>query len=118
MLRALKVLIERQDEFIDTILRETPRPRMESIQMDIFAACDSLHYYARKTARFLRPEKKKLHGVLGFSKTLRIVYRPLGVVGVISPWNGPFILSINPAIQALMAGNTVLIKPSSATPYS
>lgn len=117
MLQALKVLIERQDEFIDTILSETPRPRMESIQMDIFAACDSLHYYAKQTARFLRPEKKKLHGVLGLSKTLRIVYRPLGVVGVISPWNGAFILSINPAIQALMAGNTVLIKPSSATPY-
>ncbi len=118
MLRALKILLERQDEFIDVILRETPRPRMESIQMDIFAACDSLNYYAVQTARFLRSQKKRLHGVLGFSKTLRIVYRPLGVVGVISPWNGPFILSINPAVQALMAGNTVLIKPSSATPYA
>ena len=118
MLRALKILLERQDEFIDVILRETAKPRMESIYMDIFAACDSLHYYAKRMAKFLRPEKKRLHGVLGFATTLRIVYRPLGVVGIISPFNGSFILSINPAVQALMAGNAVLIKPSSATPYS
>ena len=48
----------------------------------------------------------------------RIAYRPLGVVGVISPWNGPFILSLNPSVQALLAGNTVLIKPSEVTPFS
>ena len=51
-------------------------------------------------------------------KRLRVVYQPLGVVGVISPWNAPFILSLNPTIQALMAGNAVLLKPSEVTPAS
>ncbi|MBK6813709.1 MAG: aldehyde dehydrogenase family protein [Sandaracinaceae bacterium] len=41
-----------------------------------------------------------------------MVYRPLGVVGVITPWNGPFSLSRNPTAQALLAGNAVLLKPS------
>jgi succinate-semialdehyde dehydrogenase/glutarate-semialdehyde dehydrogenase len=51
-------------------------------------------------------------------KQLRIVYRPLGVVGVISPWNAPFVLSMNPTIQALVAGNTVVLKPSEVAPFS
>jgi len=118
MLRALKVLLERQDEFITTIQRETPKPCMDTIQMDIFAACDALHYYAKRTSKILRTEKKPMHGVMSLSKQLRIVYRPVGVVGVISPWNGPFILSIVPTIQALMAGNAVVLKPSSVTPFS
>jgi len=118
MTKALKVLLERQDEFIQVLQRETGKPRTEALEMDIFAACDALQFYAKRSARFLRPERKRIHGVVGLSKQLRIVYRPLGVVGVISPWNGPFILSINPTIQALMAGNSVVLKPSSATPYS
>jgi succinate-semialdehyde dehydrogenase/glutarate-semialdehyde dehydrogenase len=59
-----------------------------------------------------------MHGVLSWTKRLRVVYRPLGVVGVISPWNGPFILSLNPTVQALLAGNAVLLKPSEVTPGS
>lgn len=115
MMRALKILIERQEKFIDVILSETPKPRTQAILMDIFAACDLLNYYAKNSEKFLRPEKVSAHGMLAFMKEIRIIYHPLGVVGVISPWNAPFLISINPTIQALMAGNTVLLKPSSAT---
>ena len=118
MMQALKALLERQSEFITTIQRETPKPCIDVIQMDIFAACDALHYYAKRTSKILRTEKKSLHGALSLSKQLLIVYQPLGVVGVISPWNGPFVLSIIPTIQALMAGNAVVLKPSSVTPFS
>jgi len=118
MMRALEILLERQEEFIKVILAETPKPRTQAILMDIFATCDSLHYYAKNTEKLLRPEKRRLHGMLAFTKKLRIVYQPLGVVGVISPWNVPFYLSINPTIQALMAGNAVLLKPSSSTSFS
>lgn len=115
LMLALKILIKRQEEFIDVILSETPKPRTQAILMDIFAACDSLNYYAKNSEKFLRPEKVSAHGMLAFMKDIRIVYQPLGVVGVITPWNVPFYLSINPTIQALMAGNAVLLKPSSAT---
>src|SRR6185436_19527183 len=49
---------------------------------------------------------------------LLISYRPLGVIGIITPWNGPFILTLNPSVQALMAGNSVVLKPSEVTPFS
>jgi succinate-semialdehyde dehydrogenase/glutarate-semialdehyde dehydrogenase len=47
-----------------------------------------------------------------------VTYKPLGVVGIITPWNGPFILALNPTVQALMAGNAVIVKPSEVTPFS
>jgi succinate-semialdehyde dehydrogenase/glutarate-semialdehyde dehydrogenase len=118
LLRALDVLVERQDEFIDTIQRESGKARSEALAFDVFPACDSIAYYAKHTERLLRPEKKRLHGLLRFSKQLRIAYKPLGVVGVISPWNTPFILSLNPTVQALMGGNSVILKPSEVTPFS
>ncbi len=116
--RALAFLIAKQDEFIDVVVRESGKPRSEALMMDIFSGCDGLNYVAKRAPRWLRPEKRRLHGVLRLAKQLRIVYRPLGVVGVISPWNGPFILSLNPTIQALAAGNCVLLKPSEVTPFS
>lgn len=118
VLKALDVLVKRQDEFIDIILRETPKTRNEALMMDILTACDAMLYYARRAEKLLKPEKRRLHGLLGMAKKLEIHYQPLGVVGVVSPWNAPFILSLNPTVQALMAGNAVLIKPSSATAFS
>jgi succinate-semialdehyde dehydrogenase/glutarate-semialdehyde dehydrogenase len=118
MWRALDVLIERQDAFIEVVRGETGKPRHEALTMEIFASCDSLAFYARRAEKLLRPRREKLHGVMRLMKKLEIVRRPLGVVGVISPWNGPFILSLNPSVQALMAGNAVVVKPSEVTPHS
>jgi acyl-CoA reductase-like NAD-dependent aldehyde dehydrogenase len=116
MEKALKALLRRQDEFIDVIVRETGRSRMETIMMEIFPACDSLAYYPKKAKKVLADQKVPLH--LLKNKKMVLSYRPLGVIGIITPWNGPFILSLNPTVQALMAGNTVVLKPSEVTPFS
>ncbi len=118
MLKALKILVDDQDHFIDVIAGEGPKARLDAVNIELFPACDALDYYARNTARFLATQKVDMHGPLSGVKQLYIMYKPLGVVGVISPWNGPFVLSIVPAIQALMAGNSVVVKPSSLTPMS
>jgi succinate-semialdehyde dehydrogenase/glutarate-semialdehyde dehydrogenase len=116
--RALQKLIERQEEFIDVLLRESGKPRTEVLMMEIYSACDVLTYYTKHAAAMLHSEKRHLHGFMRFMKKLQIEYCPLGVIGVISPWNGPFILSLSPTIQALLAGNAVLLKPSEVTPFS
>lgn len=118
MNRMLQVVLDRQDHIVDTVVRETGKARADAYSMEVFAACDSLCYYAKRAEGILKPRKKKLHGVLHMTKSMRIVYKPLGVAGIITPWNGPFILGLNPAVQALMAGNTVVIKGSEVTPYS
>jgi acyl-CoA reductase-like NAD-dependent aldehyde dehydrogenase len=116
--RVLDLVVEQQDSLVETIIAETGKTTAEALQIDIFAACDSLSYYAKRAAQLLSSEKRRLHGVMRFMKKLQVHYRPLGVVGVISPWNGPFIMPMNPTAQALVAGNAVLLKPSEITPFS
>lgn len=115
---ALAYLVDHMDELVATITRESGKPRQEALMIDVFAAADSLAYYAKHAEAFVRGENRPLHGILKLTKKLRVEYQPLGVVGVISPWNGPLILSLNPAVQALIAGNTVVVKPSEVTPRS
>jgi len=116
--RVVKIVLERHEDVIETVIRETGKTRTEAISMEIFAACDALSYHAKRAPKLLAPEKKPLHGVMRFLKKLTIHHVPLGVVGIITPWNGPFILGINPVAQALVAGNAVILKPSEVTPFS
>jgi len=114
--RAVRAIVERQDELVDRIVSETGKPRMEALATEILTACDALEFYAKRAKRILADRTIPLH--LLKTKKLRITHRPLGVVGIITPWNFPFILSLNPTAQALIAGNTVVLKPSEVTPLS
>jgi acyl-CoA reductase-like NAD-dependent aldehyde dehydrogenase len=114
--RAARALAARQHEFVAAIVAETGKPEMEALATEIVTACDALSFYAKRSARILADHTVPLH--LMKTKKLKISYRPLGVVGIITPWNFPFILSLNPTAQALMAGNAVVLKPSEVTPLS
>ncbi len=118
MQRMLQVVLDKQDELVETVVNETGKARGDAYNMEVFATCDSLHYYSKNSAKMLKTSRKKIHGILGIVKQLTIFYKPRGVAGIIVPWNGPFILGLNPAVQALMAGNTVVLKGSEVTPYS
>jgi len=116
MERAMRALIARQDEAVETIVSETGKPTIEALGAEVLTACDVLQFYAKNAKRILADQSLHLH--LLKTKKLRIVQRPLGVVGIITPWNFPFILALNPTVQALMAGNAVVLKPSEVTPFS
>lgn len=116
--RVSEQILDRTQEIVDCVIRETGKARNEALAMEVFASLDSLCYYAKNAKKFLRSEKRRIHGIMGFGKRLSIVYRPLGVIGIITPWNGPFVLALNQAVQALMAGNSVIVKGSEVTPYS
>jgi len=116
--RALQIVLQRQDEIIDTVVAETGKAKTDAMSMEVFSVADSLCYYAKNAEKFLKPRKRRVHGILGIMKQLRILYKPLGVVGLITPWNGPFVLVMNQAVQAILAGNTVVAKGSEVTPYS
>jgi len=112
--RALRTLVERRDDFLDTLIAETGKPAAEALATEILTACDAMQFYAKRARHALADRKLPLH--LMKTKRLHLVHRPLGVVGIITPWNFPFILALNPSVQALMAGNAVVLKPSEATP--
>ncbi|MEZ4216579.1 MAG: succinic semialdehyde dehydrogenase [Myxococcota bacterium] len=116
--RFMDVFLERHEEILDVIHKETGKARSEAISMEIFAPLSSAAYYAKRAERFLKPRRRRIAGMMGLMKQLRVAYVPLGVVGIITPWNGPVALAVNPIVQALMAGNAVLLKPSEVTPFS
>jgi acyl-CoA reductase-like NAD-dependent aldehyde dehydrogenase len=115
---ALDVLLARKDEICVTVQAETGKPLVEAIAIEIVPSCDFINYWAGRAAKDLRDERVGLHGYMKPLKKLYLQYQPLGVVGVITPWNGPFSLSVNPTVQALLAGNAVVLKPSEVTPQS
>ena len=118
MHRVADIVIQQQDRIMEVVMRETGKPQQEAMAMEVFSAVDSLVFYAKRAKKWLSDKKIKMHGPMQFLKKTIITYKPRGVVAVITPWNGPFILSINPVIQAVLCGNSVVVKPSEVTPMS
>ncbi|MGH2663372.1 MAG: aldehyde dehydrogenase family protein [Actinomycetota bacterium] len=114
---AAQVLIRRRDELALAITRENGKTIVESGVVEIANGIATLHWIAREGMRHLSPERLPEHP-LTRQKRHWIVFRPLGVVGVISPWNYPFIIPAGEVGQALAAGNGVVLKPSEFTPLS
>lgn len=118
VMRARRIVLDEIEELAAMISREAGKPVNEAISMEIVPTLDLMQYFARKTARLLRPQKIDigLYGLLG--RTSRIIYKPLGVVGIISPWNFPWAIPLGEVVMALMAGNAVVLKPSELTPFT
>ena len=116
--RGVEVLYARKDEVINTLMNETGKTRLETIFLELIAGFDFINYWSVRAEKELADEKRPVHGYLRPFKKLLMHYKPLGVVGIITPWNGPFSLAMNPAVQALLAGNAIILKPSEVAPYS
>ncbi len=118
MLKLRDEMLKASDEITETVIRETGKPPQDALTFEVYASCDFLSYWCKQAKKTLKDEKLKPGGLLGLMKKVVMTYKPLGVVGVIAPWNGPFVLTANPSIQAMLAGNTVVCKGSEVTPYS
>src|SRR5215213_306292 len=118
VMRARRVVLDELEEIALLVSRETGKPVAEAVSMELAPTLDLMQFFARGTRRLLRPEKIDIgqYGLMG--RTSRIVYRPLGVVGIISPWNFPWATPLDEVVMALMAGNSVVVKPSELTPLT
>jgi acyl-CoA reductase-like NAD-dependent aldehyde dehydrogenase len=109
-------LLDEQERLADILTNETGGPRAEVYGNELFYLCDVIGYWARRAPRYLKAQRITPHLLKG--KKVLSTYAPIGVVGIISPWNFPLILSLGEALPALMAGNAVVLKPSELTPLS
>jgi acyl-CoA reductase-like NAD-dependent aldehyde dehydrogenase len=116
MRRAAQVLLEQSDEVAELLTREQGKPRLESYTMELLPTIDALHWIANNGPRILADESIPYPQLLMKQKKSKFVYEPIGVVGVIAPWNYPWSIPFGEVAIALMAGNGVVLKPASLTP--
>lgn len=92
------------------------RSRHETALLEVGPSLEAIAYARRHLKRWMRPERRKV-SLNARPGSAWVQYQPLGVVGVISPWNYPLYLALGPLVDALAAGNRVMLKPSEMTPH-
>ena len=116
-LKKLKnLVIERAEEIAETISKGMGKPLVESYLFGVNLVAEDLEEYSEKAGIYLADEDVPTPEYLGENKKALVRYTPRGVVAVIAPWNFPFGLAMSPVITALAAGNSVVLKPTSAVP--
>src|SRR6201997_4587324 len=114
--RAAQVVIDEGDEIRDLIVREQGKPRNEAFSMEVLPTIDALTWIAGEGPQILADEKIPMPQLFLKTKRSAFTYEPLGVIGVISPWNYPWSIPFGEVALALMAGHGVVLKPASLTP--
>ncbi len=110
-----RLILDRQDTLLDLVQVESGKARLSAFEEVLDVAVNS-RYYGIHGPKFLR-DRSHL-GALPFFTATREVRQPVGVVGIIAPWNYPLTMAISDALPALMAGNAVILKPATETPFS
>jgi acyl-CoA reductase-like NAD-dependent aldehyde dehydrogenase len=118
LLRAQKWVMDNAERVVATICSETGKTFEDASLAEIGYAGNAFGFWAKEGPNYLADERIKSSQVLVKGKKLINRYRPLGLIGVIGPWNYPLTNSFGDCIPALMAGNSVILKPSEITPLT
>src|SRR5258708_23729183 len=118
IMKARKIILQEMEEIAQLISRETGKPVAEAISMELAPTLDLMQYFARKGAQMLRPRRISVGQYALMGRSSYEIYKPLGVIGIVSPWNFPWATPLDEVVMALVAGNTVVLKPSELTPLT
>lgn len=116
LFRLQQALYARRNDVARLISLEAGKPVVEAMLTEVMVVLDALAYFGRRAPKFLSPQPVPHHNLAMKLKRGRLVFDPYGVIGIISPANYPFAIPFNEIIPALIAGNTVVFKPSELTP--
>ncbi|GMI82933.1 aldehyde dehydrogenase 4, aldehyde dehydrogenase 3H1 [Hibiscus trionum] len=111
----LKMMEENEAQIIFALRDDLSKPELESSIYEIGMLKNSCRLALKEMKHWMKPEKAKT-SLTTFPSTAEIVSEPLGVVLVISAWNYPFLLSLDPVVGAIAAGNAIVLKPSELAP--
>ncbi len=118
MRRAAQAILDLGEQLVTLIACEQGRPRVEAQLMEVLPSVDALHWIADQGPRVLGDERLPTPQLLLKGKRSAVTYDPLGTVAVISTWASPWSVPLQDVAIALMAGNGVVLKPSSRTPLT
>lgn len=111
-------LYRRRREIAESLTRENGKPLVEALGSEVAISLDFASYYAAQAPEFLRAPWRGAAGMAMKRKRVRVTHEPFGVIGIISPWNYPLVLSAAAVLPAIVTGNAVVLKPSEFTPTS
>jgi acyl-CoA reductase-like NAD-dependent aldehyde dehydrogenase len=111
------IILERGEAYAARISQDTGKPLVDSLMTELMSIPLFIEYYGKTAAKVLSRKKVKTP-ILFPGKQSYVEHFPMGVIAVIAPWNFPFQLAMVPMISALIAGNTVVLKPSEVTPLT
>ncbi|XAR55560.1 Aldehyde dehydrogenase (NAD(P)(+)) [Bertholletia excelsa] len=111
----LKLATDHEEDIVHALRSDLSKPTLETVVYEIALFKSSCEFILKKLKQWMMPEKVK-NSIITFPSSSEIVPEPLGVVLVISAWNYPFLLSLDPVIGAIAAGNAVVLKPSEVAP--
>jgi acyl-CoA reductase-like NAD-dependent aldehyde dehydrogenase len=116
--RAQKWVIDNSDRIVETIVSETGKAWEDAQLAEVGYAAGAFGFWAKNADKFLADERVKTASPFVKGRKLIVRHVPVGVVGVIGPWNYPLTNSFGDCIPALAAGNSVILKPSEVTPLT
>lgn len=115
--RLKRVLVKYQDQFADAINQDYGNRSISETKIGELLTClEHIKYYSKNLSSWMKPSKRHV-GIIHQPAKAWVEYQPLGVIGIIAPWNYPLLLSVGPLICALAAGNHAMIKISSASAH-
>jgi acyl-CoA reductase-like NAD-dependent aldehyde dehydrogenase len=116
--RCQQWIADNSERVIETIVSETGKTYEDALVAEVGYAEAAFAFWAKNAPKYLAEEKVKTASPFVKGRKLIVRYAPVGVVGVIGPWNYPLTNSFGDCIPALAAGNSVLLKPSQVTPLT
>jgi acyl-CoA reductase-like NAD-dependent aldehyde dehydrogenase len=116
--RCQKWVIDNSDRVIETIVSETGKAWEDAQLAEVSYAAASFGFWAKNAEKYLADERVRTASPFVRGKKLIVRHVPVGVVGVIGPWNYPLTNAFGDCIPALAAGNAVVLKPSHVTPLT
>ncbi|MDP9377040.1 MAG: succinic semialdehyde dehydrogenase [Actinomycetota bacterium] len=116
--RAQKWLLDHEQRVIDTLVSETGKTYEDALMVEVGYLASALGFWVKRAPGYLKDERIRSASPVLAGRKLVKRYRPIGVVGVIGPWNFPLVNAFGDCVPALAAGNAVILKPSELTPLT
>lgn len=117
-LKKLKEVIKNKEkEILEALNKDLGKSAMEAYMCEVGLSISEITYFEKNLKKFAK-DKHVFTPLTNFHSDSIIKYQPYGNVLIISPWNYPFLLTIEPIVDAIAAGNTVIIKPSAYSPHT
>ena len=116
--RAQKWVLDNTERIAQTIVSENGKAYEDALLAEVGYAAGAFGYWAKHAPKYLADEKVRTSSPFVMGRKLVVRYAPVGVAGVIGPWNYPLTNSFGDCIPALAAGNSCVLKPASLTPLT